>query len=80
MILVVFVSLFGISLFMGYLMSKPTVSKNSGSTIYSIAEGNQRVHTLPKGMRSKVNVIVRLEFELAYYDVSVQHVRPIFKS
>ena len=32
------------------------------------------VHTFPKGISPKVNVIVQLEFELAYYDVAVQHV------
>ena len=28
----------------------------------------------PKGMNPKVNVIARLEFELTYYAVTVQHV------
>ena len=30
------------------------------------------VHTFPKGICPKVNVIVRLEYELAYYDSTVQ--------
>ena len=30
------------------------------------------VHTFPKGICPKVNIIVRLEFELAYYDCAVQ--------
>ena len=29
------------------------------------------VHTFPKGIYPKVNVIARLEFELAYYDSAV---------
>ena len=29
------------------------------------------VHTFPKGICPKVNVIARLEFELAYYDSAV---------
>ena len=29
------------------------------------------VHTFPKGICPKVNVIARLEFELAYYDFAV---------
>ena len=29
------------------------------------------VHTFPKGIRPKVNVTARLEFELAYYDFIV---------
>ena len=32
------------------------------------------VFTFPKGISPKVNVIARLEFELAYYDVVVQYV------
>ena len=32
------------------------------------------VHTFPKGISLKFNVIVRLEFKIAYYDVAVQHV------
>ena len=31
------------------------------------------VHTFPKGICPKVNVIAWLEFEFAYYDVAVQH-------
>ena len=31
------------------------------------------VHTFPKGICLKVNVIVHLEFELMYYDSAVQH-------
>ena len=31
------------------------------------------VHIFPKGICPKVNVIVRLEFEPAYYDFAVQH-------
>ena len=33
-----------------------------------------RIHTFPKIINLMVNVIVRLEIELAYYDVGVQHV------
>ena len=32
---------------------------------------DKEVHTVHKGICSKVNVIVRLEFELAYYDSAV---------
>ena len=35
---------------------------------------NTKVHILLKGISAKVNVIARLEFELAYYDIAVQHV------
>ena len=31
-------------------------------------------HAFPKGIIPKVNFIARLEFELTYYDVVVQHV------
>ena len=36
--------------------------------------GDNKVHTFPKGINPKVNVIARLEFRLANYDVAVQHV------
>ena len=32
------------------------------------------VHPFPKGISAKMNVIARLEFELSYYNVAVQHV------
>ena len=36
-----------------------------------IAKGSKRVHTFPKGIRPKVNIIKQLESELAYTDVTV---------
>ena len=33
-----------------------------------------RVHAFRKGICSKVNVIARLDFELAYYDSAVEHI------
>ena len=36
--------------------------------------GNKGVHTFFKGICVKVNVIVQLESELAYYNVAVQHI------
>ena len=36
--------------------------------------GIKWVHTFPKGISLKVNVIVQLEFELVLYDATVQHV------
>ena len=49
------------------------IPKNSTGTIQPIAEviGG---HTFPEGISPKVNVITRLEIELAYYDVAVQFV------
>ena len=34
------------------------------------------IHTFPKGICSKVNVMARLEYELAYYDFTVHHFTP----
>ena len=34
--------------------------------------GGLGVHTFPKGLCPKVNIIVQLEFELTYYDSAVQ--------
>ena len=38
--------------------------------------GDKEVHTFPKGISPKVNVLARLEFELAYYDVTIQYISP----
>ena len=35
---------------------------------------NNRFHTFPKGISPKVNIIVQLEFELAYINVTIQHI------
>ena len=40
---------------------------------YDVTIGNKCVHTYPKGINPKVNVIAWLEFELAYYDAVVYH-------
>ena len=37
-----------------------------------LPEGDKGVSIFPKGISLKVNVIARLEFELASYDVAVQ--------
>ena len=36
---------------------------------------NKGVYTFPKGISPKVNTMVRLEFELAYYEAVAQHFR-----
>ena len=39
--------------------------QNSSSAIQSIAGGDKGIHTFFKGISTKTNVIVKLEFELA---------------
>ena len=64
------VSLFnGISTFLGYLMPNQSSKKNYLTHRWE----DKGVHTFPKGICLKVNIIVWLEFELAYYDSAVQH-------
>ena len=46
--------------------------KNSSDAILTHSWEEKGVHTFPKGISLKVNVIARLEFELAYYDSAVQ--------
>ena len=36
--------------------------------------GNKRIYTFPKGISPRVDIIVWLEFELAYKDVRVLHI------
>ena len=59
---------------MGYLMPKSSLQKASNGNIWPIAGGDKRVHTFPKSINPKVNVIVQLEFELVVYNVKVIHV------
>ena len=55
----------GISTFVGYLMPKQLWY------YLTYRWEDKGVHTFPKGISPKVNVIVRLEYELAYYDSAV---------
>ena len=50
------------------LVASPRLKKVR-PTIYPYR--NKGVHTFPKGICPKVNVIARLEYELAYYDSAV---------
>ena len=45
--------------------------KNSSGAILTHSWEDKGVHAFPMGIFPKVNVIVRLEFELAYYDSAV---------
>ena len=47
------------------------IPKNSNDTILTHSWGDKWVHTFPKGISLKMNLIARLEFEFAYYDVAV---------
>ena len=64
------VSLNIISTFVCYLMPKTSLFKNSSGTIQPIAG---RIREFIR-ISPKTNVIVRLEFELAYYEVIDQYV------
>ena len=44
------------------------------STIKLIAGRDLNVHVFPKDISPKVNVIAQLEFELTYYDNTVQNI------
>ena len=67
------VSLFNdISTFVDYLIPTRSLPRNNSDIIEFIAEGN-RIHTFPKGISPKVNVIAKQEFELAYFVAAVQY-------
>ena len=46
----------------------------NSSIIQPIAGKDKEVHGFAKGISTKVNVTVQLEFEIAYYDVAFQEV------
>ena len=48
-----------------------SVKANSKLMPSASAPGGLGVHTFPKSISSKINIVERLEFELAYYDSAV---------
>ena len=68
------VSLFNvISTFVEYLTPKLSLQNNICGAIQAIA-GRKRGSHLPEGICPKVKRIAQIEFELANYEVTVQHV------
>ena len=53
---------------MGYLMLK--------SSLFNSQLEDEGVHTFPKGIIMKVNVIVLMKFRLAYYNVIAHYASP----
>ena len=53
---------------------KTQQTKPNQTLTISLGGCNKRVHSFLKCVRPKVNVIAELEFELAYYDVTDQHI------
>ena len=43
--------------------------------LFNSRQGDKEIHNFPKGISPKLNIMARLEFELAYYEVAVQHDR-----
>ena len=54
-------------------MPKLFTLKNSSGAYLTHSWEDKGVHTFPMGICPKVNVIARLEYELAYYDSAVHH-------
>ena len=63
----------GITNFVGYLKSKLS-SKNSSCTIKSIADMDYCVHPFSEGISLKFNLIAQLQSELAFKNITVQHI------
>ena len=59
-----FPCLYGISIFMGYLMPKPPWEKNSSHIIIIHTKEDNRVHTFPIGIGLKVKVFTWLKLNL----------------
>ena len=65
-----FLCLMAYQLFLGYLMPKPFSKKKQYYLTHNWED--KRVHTFPKGICPKVNIIARLENELSYYDSAIR--------
>ena len=63
----------------GYLLPKPFLWKNSCSTTYLISGVGKEIPTFPKSISPKMNVIARLEFELAYFKATVIVISSTFR-
>ena len=62
-------------IFMGYLMPKSPMWRNNSGTIWiKAASRDMWVNIFPWGISPKVNPIAGLEFKLAYYHFTAQHV------
>ena len=55
-------------------LPKPSLQKNSSGDIYSIAGGIRGVPIFLKNISQNVNIIARLEFELADFEAAVKHI------
>ena len=64
----------GILIFVGYLMLKPFLLEGQRWYNWTHSWWNKEDYTFSKVIRSKVNIIVRTDFELAYCAIAVQHV------
>ena len=53
-------------------MSKSSLLKENNGTIQPIAVGDKKFRTFAEGISPKMNVIVQLEFELAYDGIVAQ--------
>ena len=51
-------------------MQKPSLKTKSNDNVKFILLVGKRVHSFSKGINKKVNIIARLEFEHAYYDIA----------
>ena len=63
----------GTSTFEGYVMPNPSLQKDCSVSIWPIAVGMSSC-LFPKNISPKMNVITHVEFELAYYNVTTQHI------
>ena len=61
-----------ISTFVGYLMLKPSLLGWQWCHLTHSLVG-KGVHTIPKGIGLKVNVIARLAFEHTHFDIPIHH-------
>ena len=64
----------GISTFVGYLNAKAILIEEQQWYYLTHSWEDKGIHTFPKVICPKVNIIGWPEFELTYYDSAVQHV------
>ena len=58
----------------GWFDAKQSLLEERYDSIQPVSAGDKVVQTFPNSISPKINVIVRQEFELAYYDIKIHYV------
>ena len=67
-----------ISTFVGNLMPKPSLKRNTRGAILAYSWEDKKVHTFSKDICSSRKAITRMKVEFAFYNLARQHTKHFF--